>query len=372
VDIDLLTRAGERVATLDGYEQIEWTRRYHVPGTFKLATSFHANGADRIAKGLLIRVDGSTYHIEQIHRRRAGRIHTVEASGRDLSRFMQRRICEVDIAGGQSHDVQSGVPAETAMHYYVRRNATAPIVSAKRKVPNLVHAPDQARGGLVQVRARYQPLTDVEEMLGVLHGLGYEVVFDPANGQRVFTVVRGRDLTRGDAKVVFDADLDSALALELLSTDLEKPTYATVAGQGEGAQRQIQRVWLGAVEPDGDERDETFIDARDTDDAATQRERARAQLQEADTKDAFEIDVNLFGSFRYRTSWDLGDVVLGRAEEWGIEQPTRIVGVDSRLGRSQGSTLQRKVVLDTPFPSLPDRIRVATGGGVAAGGSPYE
>src|SRR5262249_19810879 len=81
---------------------------------------------------------------------------------------------------------------------------------------------------------------------------------------------------------------------------------------------------------------------------------------------ALEATVHQFGSFRYREHWDLGDIVLVRNEERGVEYAARVVEVEVTIKDSQAAPTV-VATLGRPFPTL--RSNSAASGGSATADS---
>lgn len=334
--------SGEPLGTLDTYADLEWKVRYISGGSFKATVPSSPTALGLAQKGRMVYIAGDTYRIDQVE---AQELDTFQLTGNEA---FPERVCLPP--AGLSHDVQTDVAAETAMKHYVDANA-GPSASAGRRIDSLAIATDLAQGPLVTYRARYKDLIDVVTDIAQLSALGWRLSFDRA-GTFTFDAYEGADRS---SEVFFDLEFDTLVKLKFLSSILGRKNYAYVGGQGEAETREIVETYVDATEPVGFARRETFIDARDIDDTDALSQRGDTKLSETKVEDAFEVDVNQFGSFRYNRDWFLGDIVLLRNRTWSIERAARVVGIVNKVG-SASSTIERSVELDRPWPTLKERV----------------
>lgn len=357
------------VGIIESYQSLEWERRFARSGTFRLSLNRNAKHAKDIAKkGFLGIEDSATainrvYQVEQIESRltEAGKAsELLEVSGRDVSGMFTERTCIPP--EGLTHDTQGiTVAAETALKHYVNTHA-GPGAVAARRLPNLVIAADQGRGGNLPqpVNGRFDPISTLLGNISALTDIGYETSFNTATKQHVFDVIVGVDRS---ASVFLDIDFDTVRSQRWLTSDLGTKTLAVVGGQGVGTARSVVTTFLGA-EPTGFARREMFVDARDISDAAALTGRGRAKLDDTGQDDAFETDINQLGSFRYPQDFGLGDLVTVRNAAWNISRAARVLTVKS-LVTPQMASARRSVELARTFPTLKERIGLLSSDGSA-------
>lgn len=358
------------VGIVESYQSLEWERRFARPGTVRLRVNRNATHAKDIAKKGFIGIhDGSDsinriYQVEQIETlvSDAGRAsEMVEVSGRDVSGMFTERACLPP--GGSSHDTQgTSVAAETAMKHYVSDHA-GPTAAVNRRLTGLVIAADQGRGGNLPqpINGRFQTISELLSDISALTDVGYETDFNPSTNQHIFDVIVGTDRT---ASVFLDIDFDTVRSQRWLTSDLGTKNYAVVGGQGVGTARTIVNTFLGGAEPTGFNRHELFVDARDTNDSAALTGRGKAKLEETGQDDAFETDINQFGSFSYPEDFDLGDLVTVRNTAWNISQAVRVLTVTSVITPDMALP-RRAIELARAFPTLKDRIGALSSDGSA-------
>ncbi len=360
--LDPVTRA--TIGVVDqSYASLDYTRRYWGTDSFDLLINRRRLYASELTKGRMLYLPDEgdlIFLIEQIASTQEGSQANdqMRVAGRSLEGIVTEERLAYP-AAGDSHDRQTAVPAETAMRYYVNKNA-GPLAVAARQIPSLTIPASAGVGGTMSYAARYQLVAEVLSEIGLTSGLGWQITFDRVANTLVFNTVEGVDRT---TSVFFDFDFETLEKWEELISILDSKTFALVAGQGEGVDREIVERYTGAV-PTGLDRREAFIDARDVEPGQTALLQARgdAFLATTEGETRFEARIHQHGSFRYREHWDIGDIILVRNEPRGISLPARVVEVTKRVGDSEAAS-QITVSLDRPFPTLRDRLSLSSGAG---------
>lgn len=349
--LDPVTRA--TLGLVDqSWERLSYVRRYAAMDTFELVINRTRLWASELAtKRLLYLPDEGdlVFLIEQIASVAEGSTRNDEmtVTGRSLEGIaMAERL--VEPPAGESHDRQTGVAAETAIKHYLRAHA-GDLASPARQVPGLVVAADAAQGVTVTAAGRFQTVLDLVREIGLLAGLGWEILYDPGTGDFRFDVTVGIDRS---ASVFFDFAFETLERTDELDSVIDAKTVALVAGQGEGTARDLVTRWSGA-EPTGFERREAFLDARDVELGATTllEQRGDAFLAATGAETSLEADVHQYGGFRYREHWDVGDLVTVRNAERALSYPARVVEVAKSFERSAAAPTVR-ATLGRPFPTL--------------------
>lgn len=353
---------GSPVAVMDSFQTMDWTRPYWTAGKFTLTVDPSNPACVELVKERIILPPDSNicYVIEQIMREDDGpnskQLLTVQ--GRDLGGFFQERLALP--TSGLDYDSQLSTKAETAMKHYVNINA-GPGAISQRQIPSLTIAADSARGATVNVQARYQYLSDLLYQIGQVSGIGWQILYN--SGTFTFDVIPGVDRS---ASVFFDAAFDTSDTQIWITSDAGTKTFDYVGGQGVGAARTIVTRFTGGSEPTGLARRELFTDARNLSDSTALQTRGDAELAALSVPDTFEATIPTASSFAYRVDWDLGDLVTVRNKAWGLQQTSRIIGIECKLGA--GATSPTVVAtMGRPFPSITQNLTSGGGGGVAVG-----
>jgi len=160
----------------------------------------------------------------------------------------------------EAYDVRTGL-CENVMRGYVGANIVPGIAPADRAVPGLALQPSQGRGLVVTGRARFDSLGTVLSDLAVAGGLGFEIVQIGLTKQ--LQIYEPRDLSKKIRMDVYNDLLDSSK----YGAGAPTMTRSLVAGQGEGADRNIVKVTTPeslASEAEWGRKIEYFRDRRDT------------------------------------------------------------------------------------------------------------
>jgi len=309
----------------ESYTDFEYTRRWRAVDTFQLTINREKLNASELRKGRLIYApeDEIPFLIETVETDRGGTNDDIVVSGRSVEgiAFDGRLVVP---PRGRAHDVygrKRRVKVEAAMKYYVRKHAVRP-KPAKRRIPHLVIAANQGRGKKVRGWGRYQPVLDMLIDLGTEAPMGWEVTMDLAAGQYVFDVIPGTDRR---TSVFFDFAWETLEEWRETVSDVERRTVAYVGGQGKGKRRLVKAVWFKA-QPKHFERREAFVEAQDVPRRKVKRLRKRGKkfLRQNRSETSIDATIHQFGSFQYRTHWDLGDIVLVGNRERNVSYTTRI------------------------------------------------
>ena len=129
--------------------------------------------------------------------------------------------------------------------------------------------------------------------------------------------------------------------------------FAIVAGQGEGAEREIVMTGSDAA---GLDKHVVFVDARDIKDSADLEVRGQSKLNEYKRTISFKSEVLPTGPFQYEKDWNLGDVVTVQNKDWNITMDTRITEV-TEIYEAGGFKLN--VCFGESLPTLTERFKLS-------------
>ena len=256
-DIDLL---GE----IRNYESNMFTRSWHGIGSLELRINRHKQYTDTLQKGNIIVIGNDprkAYLIvyRGVELNEEGKIsedwHII---AHQLKAVIGRRITVPPVH--TSHDNKSGA-AESVMKHYIDRNIVNP-VDGRRKIPQLVIAPDLQRGMNIDWQSRFKNLAEETADISLLSGIGWDVYVDYDTKKWVFDVYEGKDISVNQDvhdPVVFSPQFGNIKDMQFVDSDLNYRNVAVVAGQGEGVDRRVIEVGQAT----GLDRYETFVDARD-------------------------------------------------------------------------------------------------------------
>lgn len=194
----------------------------------------------------------------------------------------------------------------------------------KRNFEDLYIKTSQSRGEKIAFETRYKILSDELETIAKTSRLGWNIKFDYKNKKFVFEGLEGVDRTvsqQDNPPIIFSKRYDNITESEYIKDVSEYKNCAIVAGQGEGAEREIVIVNNNLS---GQDRKELFVDARDIEDGTNLADRGKSKLAESTIIESFEATID---TESYRVEWDLGDFVTILDDEIGVVSDTQIVEV---------------------------------------------
>lgn len=324
------------LAEIDDYESLAFTRRWHGVGEFSFSINRFKQNTDTLQKGNLIMLGNQINKVGIIKHREIG----MDVNGKQnenwlikgytLEGVVNQRITLPPV--GLAAD-EVNLPAESVMKHYINQNIINPI-DISRKIDQMVMANDQGKGQQIKWSSRYKNLAEELEAISLASGLGWFVTLDLQQKKWVFDVLEGRNLTTSQSEyppVIFSTEFETLKSANYIDSDFAYKNFAYTGGQGEGVTREIQTITVLSYEPTGLDRNEVFIDARDLDETESLTVRGQQKLTEYDTKESFEAEVFLNGSFQYERDFDLGDVVTVHHKGWGVMMETRIVEITETI-----------------------------------------
>ncbi|MED4017006.1 siphovirus ReqiPepy6 Gp37-like family protein [Sutcliffiella cohnii] len=324
--IRILSPSVDILAEIDNYESLIFTRSWHGVGSFELRVNRYKQHADTLQKQNLVMLSrnkvGIIKHREIELDENGKATENWLIRGVTLKGVMKQRLTEPPSNVGYDNRSSN---AETVMKHYVSRNVVNPEKIAR--IIELVEiANNQNRGISVSWQTRYKELAEELELISLYSGLGWDVTIDFATKKYIFDVSEGRDLTVNQSvnpPVIFSPEFESVRTQKFTDSDLNFRNVGYVAGQGEGAEREV--VLLG--DATGLDRHETFIDARDVEETSMLIQRGQQKLKEFETETYLESEILTHGTFVYEKDFDLGDFVTVQNRGWGYTRNARITEV---------------------------------------------
>jgi hypothetical protein len=315
------------VAEYDDYISLTWIRRWRRPGEFSLKISrYNADGTERdIEPGYFVsmyrggaariaRIDDMDISLDD--RGKGSEIWSI--TGMDAKGLLSSRLTIAGISTGTGYDVQSGVAAETAIRYFITRNAISAVNAAGASDTNRnisqfeLETVDGAKGGTISYQTRLQVLTDViEEILLASSGIGYEVTFLKATKKFQINIRAGTDRS---AAVQYNTLFGNLRSVDYRVNNNGVKTVAYVMGTGTGAARTVLEAYLTGYTT-GLTRYETFVDGSATDNSTAQLlSQGNAVLIAIGSNQTMTFTIIEDNSFRYMTrdaagDYDLGDLI---------------------------------------------------------------
>lgn len=258
---------------IENYEYLYWNFKYRNFGNFELKINRYKPNVQYLQKGNIVALYVAGYYragvIEYINIGLTGegkKSENYKITGRDLGGIFAERDAEHNVSTGTGYDSQNTV-ASTAMRHYVNVNCMNSSNTDKNYPLLFLENPDPQCGGNIKYDARFQTIAELCEEICLASGLGWEVILDPTNRRFIFRNIEGLDRSFGNGDgnkpVTFSPEFENIKLINYTDSNINSKNVATVAGQGEGADRLIVEVSKDGLTYTGMDRREIFIDARD-------------------------------------------------------------------------------------------------------------
>ncbi|MET3658174.1 siphovirus ReqiPepy6 Gp37-like family protein [Sporosarcina psychrophila] len=369
--IRIFTPDIELLGEISNYESLMFTRSWSGIGDLELRINRYKNYTETLQKGNVIVVGNDKHKAYIILHREIELDEAGKATENWLIKGLELKVVTGDrITLPPSHTAQDNksASAEAVMKHYVNGNVINP-VDGRRKIPQVLLAPNQNRGPLVNWQTRFKNLAGELAEISLVSGIGWSARVDYDLLKWVFDVSVGRDLTVNQnvhSPVIFSPHFDNVKNMHFVDSDLNYKNTAYIAGQGEGVERRV--VELGQAS--GLARKELFVDARDvseetdiegqdpvprppqeiiTDLMNRGEQKLAEMIQElfleaqimTPTKkvdiekqthfvtqfqlvESVKVTEKFASSFVYEIDYDLGDIVTIQDKDWGVTLGERI------------------------------------------------
>lgn len=389
------------LAEISNYESLMFIRSRHGIGDLELRINRYKQYTDTLEKGNVIVVGNATHKAYIILHKEI----ELNESGKASENWLIKAL-ELKVVVGQritlpppttAYDNKSG-NSETVMKHYVNKNIANPM-DIKRKIPQLIIAPDRNRGVSTNWQSRFKNVAEEMAELSLVSNLGWNVRVDYDLQKWVFDVSESRNLSVNQTRlspVIFSPQFDNIKNMHYVDSDLNYRNTAYIAGQGEGVDRRV--VELG--DSIGLARYELFVDARDVaeeidvenaepiprpvqdiiKDLINRGELKLAEMIQERFLEAqimtpikgieitkqtnfitqFQVHESIvtkvkdFSSFIYEEDWDLGDIVTVQTKDLGITLDTLITEVKEIY---EPSNYQVEATFGQSRPTLIDKIK---------------
>lgn len=322
---------------------IIWHRKYFEPGEFEIHTPITPENVRLYKITNIVWLQGAIEAgvIEDLKLEETSNINEIIVKGRFLESYMDRRIIypTVNFEGY----------TEVGMRYLLD-NLLSPF-------PYVELGELQGYEDEVNFQCTWKNLLDYETKLAKGSNLGFRFRPDFTARKIYFEIYKGYDRTRSQhvrSYTEFSDDFDNINSAAYTINDQLEKTVAYVAGEGEGEQRTI--VIVGDNEGTGYARREIYVDARDISSEDLTQEQYEAaltqrgieKLNENMLSTSLECVTIPLGNFKYKTNYDLGDVVTTRKSNWGVGQDLRITEIQEVY---EHGAMQVVPTLGNPLPT---------------------
>lgn len=347
MQINVIDRDFNYLGQIDNYTSLQLRKKWHSVGDFELQLHENTLHADKLVKeNIIYTADNKAYII--LHREFNTVTETLIVKGRELKSYLARWLIYPPDATAY-YRINDKI--ETIMKTYVSATLT------RKGVTNITVATDQSRGEKTVFQSRYKNLAEELEKLSIASSVGWDITLDTAAKEFVFDCYIGTDRTAEqdiNSNAIFSVDYDNISEQRLVDSNLNYFNTAIVAGQGEGADREISIVGDIGL---GLDSFETFVDARDIENTDDLIPRGEQKLADTQPVLSFDSVVDVTKNLQYGVDFNLGDMVTIQNIRWGITENRRLTGV-TEIYEANGFRLEAG--FGEPIKTLTDRIKEAT------------
>lgn len=306
---------------IDEFSSLIWIRRYQNAGEFELHTPYSEESRRLLAAGNVVQKYDEKASME------AGVIEFLQmnhdeivAKGRFLESYLDNRIELSDMTW-------SGVNAEDHMRTMINNLIT----SGNRYIPLLVLGVDHGLTETIDYQSGMRTTLNLISRICRATALGFRFRPDFSSKQLLFEVYKGEDRTSDSAsKVIFSETYDN-LSNEVYTydnTNYRTEYYATQMWND-------IRMTITENNYSGRDRRELLVQTNiDTTDKTypqiyeAMQLSGRTALKNRPIAETFSFATDPEGVFKYRTDYDLGDLVIINHMAWNIHQTRRITEVE--------------------------------------------
>jgi hypothetical protein len=312
---------------------MRWTRRWHTAGAFELEMPYDKSVFNELKCENLIRHGNEAGIIEYVRLSTDESGENIVCGGRFLLGYAARRL----VLG----TVSIAAPAETVMTQLVTDSMTG----GGRAFAGLTVAATQGRGTAMDYQAANANLLAEIESISMLSGLG--VTIDTDGSSMIFKVLQGVDRTaeqNANPRAIFSAEFENVLTQEYDIDTGDSGTVAIVATDkdsivetvGTATGRLRREIYVAASGLDKDENGNALNEAQKR---ALMQQQGKTALANAPISESFTAEVNPYGNLKYKTHYDLGDIITVSSKRWGVQVDARITEITEVYG-ADGETLE--------------------------------
>jgi hypothetical protein len=358
ISIQVFNSSLDKVTEIDEFESVSFARSFYEHGMFTIKIDAGNERALELKKNRIIMLGNFTNKCGIIKYTKFITDEngtSLEVKGYEMKGLLSQRYTIPNT--GESHQSFTSENAETVIKNIVQRNCTD---LTNYAFPNFKIAINQNRGNVIDFKTRYKKLSSEISSLAKENELGYIVNLDLTNKKRIFEVVEGVNRVEGqsvNSRAIFSIAFDNVEREEYVSNSINCYDSAIIAGQGEGATREIETINTNT----GDEMHVTFIDARDTTGTSALLSRGNSKLAGLKQVEAFENMLYHDRTMVYEQDWDLGDYVSLRSQAVNITVDKQIIEL-TEFYTNEGFDLS--VVFGEKLQTINDVINTKTDRGV--------
>ena len=323
----------QRVGAIEKITTMRWPRRWHTAGAFELEMPYDKTIFNEMKCENLIRHGNEAGIIEYVRLSTDESGENIVCGGRFLLGYAARRL----VLG----TVSVAAPAENVMTQLVTDSMTG----GARAFAGLTVATSQGRGEQMDYQATNANLLTEIESISMLSGLGATI--DTDGSGMTFKALQGVDRTAeqsANSRAIFSAEFENVLTQEYDIDTGDSGTVAIVASDKDGLAETVgtatgrlrREIYVAASGLDKDESGNALTEAQKR---ALMQQQGKTALANAPISESFTTEVNPYGNLKYKTHYDLGDIITVSSKRWGVQVDARITEITEVYG-ADGETLE--------------------------------
>ena len=339
--INVYNKDYERIGFIESYSYLSWVRRYSGVGEFELKCA--PENLPLLSLGDILAKTGDdeggvieTILVESVEQ------EIITVRGRFLPVLLEKRI----IWDTENLDGDIGL----CVGWLINNHLVNPQDSGRR-IGNLSYA-EITTGKSMATQVSFKNLLETITGLCSEAGIGLKGILT-GSGTSISLYV-GKE-----QPFVFSREFENLLSQNYTDSIKDFANIAKVAGEGEGADRQIVTVG-NAV---GLARNEIFVDARDLSSGEYENAeqylkalelRGYEKLYERRKRESFDAVANTNSNLTYRKDFDLGDIVTVKSSLLNLSKRLRITEITETYDENG---LHVDLVFGDPLPTLGERLK---------------
>ena len=348
---------------------IEWIREYYRGGSFVLGAKMNTHNVELLQKNRIIIKDNTFDEPMIIEHRQLSETDDGDEELLISGKSLATRILDSRITIKRQIEKDT---ADKVMEKLLLKQ-TNESGDSNRHIPNLVvdTSSKESFVDVIEHNSLYKSLYEDFEEICMTEQCGYKLTFKPAEKEFLFEVYKGEDLT---SSVLFSIDFDNLKNQVYIDSIDNYKNVAIVCGQGEEEERDLTIV--NDKEYAGFDRLEVYIDARDIEqdkikdkdedgydvevpihngENAVRLLTNRGYEKLAEIAPVHSFDASLVeNNYKYKEDFDLGDLVVVRNKNWGVEFTQRITKIVESYD-SYGRTIT--VNFGNELPTIQDKLK---------------
>lgn len=324
---------------IDEFSSLLWIRRYQQAGEFEVRTPYAPESKLLLVPGNVVqKYDGAPATEAGVIEHLEMTKDEIVIKGRFLESYLDRRLIK-----------------ETTYYSGNAEDSMRSIISNMVAIPQLELGTDHGLTETLEFQATYKQVSNIIEKTCRATALGYRIVPDFSARKMYFEVYKGADRTASLAeKVIFSEKYDNLMneSYSYDSTNYKTMAYASQlindvrvtypVGSGTGLDLRELHVPT-SVDTEG--RTSAQIQA-------SMEHQGQRALESKIISEGFTFSTDAESPFRYRTDYDLGDLVYIKHVAWNIDLALRITEIEEDYSKGAG----RDVFLTcgSPLPEIMD------------------